>query len=206
MSTDLLRDLRLYVVTDERPDGDALLPIVAQAIAGGATAVQLRRKAELGRRFVELGVALRALTKAQGALFFINDRVDVARLVDADGVHVGQDDISCRDARTLLPDKIIGVSVDTVAQAREAQRAGADYLGVGAVYATQSKLDAAYTGLSGLQTIAASVRLPVVGIGGIDVSNAQAVRQHGACGIAVVSAVMSAADPAGTARQLCRLI
>ncbi|SFU46276.1 thiamine phosphate synthase [Alicyclobacillus macrosporangiidus] len=199
----LQQALKLYVVTDERPDGEALLPIVERAIAGGATAVQLRRKQELGRRFVELGRALRELTRRAGVLFFINDRVDVAAIVDADGVHVGQDDISCRDARRLLgPEKVIGVSAETVEEAVAAELDGADYLGVGAVYPTQSKPDAGFTGLDGLTEIVRSVRIPVVAIGGIGLANAGEPMRCGASGIAVVSAVMSAPDPEAAARAL----
>jgi thiamine-phosphate pyrophosphorylase len=199
----LAERLRVYVVTDERPDGRACLDVVRAALAGGATAVQLRRKQELGRRFVELGHALRELTREAGALFFINDRVDVAQVVDADGVHVGQDDISCRDARRLLgPDKIIGVSAETVAQALAAEADGADYLGVGAVFPTQSKPDAGYTGLAGLREIADAVRIPVVAIGGIQIDNAVEVLRHGADGLAVVSAVMSSPHPDQAAAAL----
>ncbi|MCL6517064.1 thiamine phosphate synthase [Alicyclobacillus sp.] len=195
--------LRVYVVTDERPDGAALVPIVERAIAGGATAVQLRRKQELGRRFVELGRALRDLTRRAGVLFFINDRVDVAAIVDADGVHVGQDDISCRDARRILgEDRVIGVSAETVEEAVAAERDGADYIGVGAVYPTRSKPDAGFTGLDGLSTIVSRVRIPVVAIGGIDLENAAEPMRAGASGIAVVSAVMSATDPEAATRAL----
>ncbi|MCL6637130.1 MAG: thiamine phosphate synthase [Alicyclobacillus sp.] len=194
--------LQVYVVTDERPDGDSLLDTVRQALAGGATAIQLRRKQELGRRFVELGRAMRALTREHGALFLVNDRVDVALVVDADGVHVGQDDISCADARRLLGDRIVGVSAETVAEAEAAVRAGADYLGVGAVYPTTSKPDAGYIGLAGLEQIARRVSLPVVAIGGIQVATAAEPIRRGAAGVAVVSAVMSAADPAAAVRDL----
>ncbi|MBX6351964.1 MAG: thiamine phosphate synthase [Thermoflavifilum sp.] len=202
----LLRGLRVYVVTDERPDAESLLQVVEAALAGGATAIQLRRKQELGRRFVDLGRAIRRLTAEAGALFFVNDRVDVAAIVDADGVHVGQEDISCQDARRLLgPGKWIGVSAETVEEALQAERDGADYLGVGAVYPTQSKPDAGYTGLDGLRQIRAAVRIPVVAIGGIDASRAPEVMATGADGVAVVSAVMSAPDPRQAAADLVRL-
>lgn len=193
---ELAQRLLLYVVTDERADGNELLPILEQAIRGGATAVQLRRKAELGKRFLELGQSIRKLTQEHGVLFFVNDRVDVAALVEADGVHVGQDDIPCVEARRLLgPDVYIGVSAETVTEALEAERQGADYLGVGAVYPTLSKPDAGFTGLDGLRKITDAVNLPVVAIGGISHNNAVAVMSAGAHGIAVVSAVMSATQP-----------
>jgi thiamine-phosphate pyrophosphorylase len=202
----LANRLQMYVVTDERPCGEELLPIIRSAIEGGATAVQLRRKQELGRKFVELGRAIRELTRECGVLFFVNDRVDVALLVDADGVHVGQEDISCRDARRILGDRIIGVSAETVEEAITAEREGADYLGVGAVFPTRSKPDAGYTGIDGLREIVRAVRIPVVAIGGIDADNAAETMRTGAAGIAVVSAVMSAADPKeATARLKARM-
>ncbi|MCL6627246.1 MAG: thiamine phosphate synthase [Alicyclobacillus shizuokensis] len=205
-ASELAKRLRVYVVTDERPDERSLIETVRSALAGGATAIQLRRKQELGRRFVELGRALRALAHETGALFFINDRVDVAMVVDADGVHVGQDDIPCRDVRRLLgPEKVIGVSAETVDEARQAEADGADYLGVGAVFPTQSKPDAGYTGLAGLRQIAEAVRIPVVAIGGIQIQNAPRVLEHGADGLAVVSAVMSAPQPDQAAAQLAAL-
>lgn len=198
----LAERLRLYVVTDERADTQRLLADLAQAVAGGATAVQLRRKGDLGRSFVELGRAVKRLTQETGVLFFVNDRVDVAVLVDADGVHVGQDDIACRDARRLLPEKLIGVSAATLAEAHEAQSAGADYVGVGAVFPTRTKTDADASGLRGLREIAEAISIPVIAIGGIDAGNTASVMAAGADGVAVVSAVMSAPDPAQAARLL----
>ncbi len=202
----LQSSLRLYVVTDERQDAASLETVLAEAIAGGATAVQLRRKGELGRRFVEAGRAIKRITAAAGVLFIVNDRVDVALLVDADGVHVGQNDIDCRDARRLLPYGIIGVSAATVQEALAAERAGADYLGVGALFATRSKPDADASSLPELSAIAKTVKIPVVGIGGIDQGNAAAVMEAGAAGVAVVSAVMSAANPRNASQVLLRSI
>lgn len=199
--------LALYVVTDERSQGDDLLPVIQDAIAGGATAIQLRRKQALGREFVELGFAIRKITQERGVLFFVNDRVDVALLVEADGVHVGQDDISCVDARRLVgTEKWIGVSAETVEEARTAEKNGADYLGVGAVYPTTSKADAGHTGLHGLQSIVQSVEIPVVAIGGIQLDNARECMVHGAAGIAVVSAVMGAESPSAAAQQLLQRV
>ncbi len=198
----LARRLRVYVITDERDDLPDLLRVLAAAAQGGATAVQLRRKAQLGREFVTFARALRDFTREAGLLFFVNDRVDVAQIVDADGVHVGQDDISCRDARRLLGDRIIGVSAETAEEALRAERDGADYLGVGAVYNTRSKADAGRAGLAGLAEIARLVRIPVVGIGGISPENAGPVLQAGAAGLAVISAVMDAPDPERATRRL----
>lgn len=200
---ELAKRLFLYLVTDERTHVDGLLPLLEQAIAGGVTAVQLRRKADLGKRFLELALSVRQLTRQHGVLFFVNDRVDIAALVEADGVHVGQDDISCAEARRLLgPHAYIGVSAETVDEALAAEQAGADYLGVGAVYPTLSKPDAGFTGLDGLRQIVASVQIPVVAIGGIGQVNAHEVMAHGADGIAVVSAIMSAENPTHAAAAL----
>ncbi len=202
---ELIGRLRLYVITDERADLADLLRVLAAAGRGGATAVQLRRKTATGREFVAYARALRDWTRAAGVLFFVNDRVDVAQIVDADGVHVGQDDIPCADARRLLGNRLIGVSAETTAEAMQAERDGADYLGVGAVYPTTSKADAGRAGLVGLEEIVLRVTIPVVGIGGITVDNAAPVLRAGAAGLAVISAVMDAPDPEGAARRLSAL-
>ncbi len=201
-SFELKERLRLYVVTDERPDHQTLLETIEAAIEGGATAVQLRRKGDLGKRFVQLGRALRTLTRERDVLFFVNDRVDVAMLVDADGVHIGQDDISCADARRLMGNKIIGVSASSIEQAMIAEQDGADYLGVGSVYSTSSKPDADFTGMNGLSAITQATTLPVVAIGGIHKENLTEVMRAGADGIAVVSAIMSAPNPKTAAQIL----
>ncbi len=195
----------MYLVTDERDNHDELLRITEQAILGGVTCVQLRCKTRLGREFVELGHKMRQLTRQNGVLFFVNDRADVAILVDADGVHVGQADLQIGDVRRLVGDKWVGLSADTLPQAIVAERAGADYIGVGAVYPTKSKADAAFTGIAGLQEICAKVSVPVVGIGGITLENAVQVFAQGAVGVAVVSAVMQADDPRAAAFALQRV-
>lgn len=204
-----MHDVGLYVVTGEKfTRGRSLAEVVQAAIAGGAQAVQLREKEMPLRRLLAEGAHLRDITRRAGVLFFVDDRVDVALALDADGVHLGQDDMPAAVARRLLgPEKIIGVSVHTVAEARAAQAAGADYLGVGAVYATTSKDDAsAPLGLGLIKDIAAAVDLPFVGIGGINADNAAAVIAAGATGIAVISAVISAPDVTAAARRLCQEI
>lgn len=187
--------LGLYVVTDERTDAQSLVATVRAAVAGGAMSVQLRSKHEDGGRFVEIGLVLRRITSAVGALFFVNDRVDVAILTDADGVHVGQSDISCLDAKQLMGDKLVGVSVATLEQARQAERDGADYLGVGSIYPTTSKPDVDMCSLDELERIAKATQIPVVAIGGITVERTVEVLRYGADGVAVVSAVMHAQNP-----------
>ncbi|MFB5188889.1 thiamine phosphate synthase [Alicyclobacillus fastidiosus] len=206
MRGNLYEALSLYVVTDEREDVDSLLTALERALAGGCTAVQLRRKREDGGRLVEIGRRIRELTNRYGALFFVNDRVDIALLTDADGVHIGQSDISCRDARKLMGKRWIGVSAGTLEEAKAAVSDGADYLGVGSIYPTSSKDDADLCGLSTLADIAQATALPIVAIGGIKASAVPEVIGHGADGIAVVSAVMSASDPQRAAVELKRLL
>ncbi|WP_156276165.1 thiamine phosphate synthase [Neomoorella glycerini] len=195
----------LYVIiTTNLGGGRPTLELVRQALAGGATAIQLREKDLPARELVELGREIRQLTHAAGATFIVNDRLDVALAVEADGVHIGQEDLPARVARELLgPGKILGVSTGTVLEARQAVADGADYLGVGSIYATKSKEDAGEPiGLAGLKAIRAAVTIPLVAIGGINSSNAADVIAAGADGVAVVSAVIGAPDIAAAAREL----
>jgi len=195
--------LRLYVVTDERASLESLVAAVSAAIAGGATAIQLRRKADGGRSLVALGRTLRKLTREADVLFFVNDRVDIALLVEADGVHVGQDDMGLLDVRALTHSSLlVGVSTHTTFQAQAAERDGASYLGVGAIYPTASKPDAVRTGLEGLRAIRHGVGTPLVAIGGITRERVGDVMRAGANGIAVVSAIVSAEDPRLAAVEL----
>jgi len=198
-------DLSLYVVTDRalsRQRSD--LDVVRAALAGGATVIQLRDKQAGGRQLADTGRALLALTRAAGALLIVNDRVDVAVAIDADGAHVGQEDLGARDARRLLgPGKLLGVSAANAAEAVQAERDGADYIGAGTVFATATKADAGTPiGMEGLAAISRAVRIPSVAIGGINAANAAACIAAGAIGVAVISAVVSAEDIAGAARHL----
>ncbi len=182
--------------------------MAAAAIAGGATVVQLREKTLATRQFLEAAVRTREVTRRAGVPLIINDRVDVALAVDADGVHAGPDDMPVGVARRLLgPDRIIGASAGTVAEAVEAERDGADYLGVGSVFATPSKADAgAPIGTRTVQAIVRAVRIPVVGIGGITPDNAAAVIDAGAAGVAVISAVANADDISAAVRHLVEVV
>jgi thiamine-phosphate pyrophosphorylase len=202
-------DWSVYLITDRRTaGGHSILNIVRAAIAGGATVVQLREKEASTREMIELGQALRAITRAAGVPLIVNDRVDVALAIEADGVHVGQEDMPAALARRLIgPHRILGVSAATVAEAEQAVRDGADYLGVGDVYGTPSKPDAGPPiGLEGLATIARAVAIPVVAIGGITPENAAATIDAGAVGVAVISAIVGAPDPAAAARQLRQIV
>jgi thiamine-phosphate pyrophosphorylase len=198
-------DWRVYVITDARhPRGRSHREIAEAAIRGGATAVQLRMKEEPARVVLDVARAIGPLCRAAGVAFIVNDRLDVAMLAGADGVHVGQDDLPAMDARALMgPRALIGVSAATVEEAIAAERAGADYLGVGAIYGTATKSDAgAPVGLARVTEICRAVRLPVVGIGGITAENAAAVIRAGALGVAVITAVTLADDMAGAVRRL----
>ncbi len=198
-------DWTLYVITDAKLSrGRSHLEVIRAAIAGGATVVQYREKEGTTRQLIEEAQALRELTRQMGVLFIVNDRVDIALAVDADGVHVGQDDMPAPIARKLMgPGKIVGVSVDNLEQALQAERDGADYLGAGPIFATPTKPDAAPPiGLDGLAEICRRVSIPVIAIGGINEENAAAVIEAGADGVAVVSAVVAAPDVEAAARRL----
>ncbi len=202
-------DLTLYLVTDPRlVAARGLVATVAAAVKGGATIVQLRDPDAHGRALVEQARALKALLAPLRIPLIINDRVDVAVAADADGVHLGQDDMAPADARALLgPERILGLSVGTPAEFA-ASNIGidigvVDYLGVGPVKATGTKKDAgAAIGTSGVTAVRALTRLPIVGIGGIDGALAAEVIRAGADGVAVVSAICAAPDPEHAARAL----
>jgi thiamine-phosphate pyrophosphorylase len=201
--------LRLHVLTDRLLARERLtLTVAEEALNGGATVIQLRDKQASTRELIETGLALRHLTRERHALLIVNDRIDVALAVDADGAHVGQEDMPADLARHLLgSERILGVSVATVEEARAAEAAGADYLGVGPIFATASKVDAGPAiGLDPLTTIARCLPLPLVAIGGIGAGNADKVIRAGATGIAVISAVVSAEDIAHAARELRRVV
>ncbi|OAQ53254.1 thiamine phosphate synthase [Natrinema mahii] len=202
---------RTYLVTQASlSDGRSTPEIVRAAIDGGVDAVQLREKDANARSRYELGLELRELTAEAGVDLLVNDRVDIAQAIDADGVHVGQSDLSVGVARDLLgPDAIVGCSTSTVAEAREADREGADYLGVGAVYGTSSKdVDDGKDGIGPerIAAIADAVSIPVVGIGGITADNAGPVVEAGAAGVAVISAITAASDPAAATAALAETV
>lgn len=197
-----------YLVTQASlSKGRSTTDIVEAALEGGVDAVQLREKGvDIETRY-ELGRELRDLTTEAGVDLIVNDRVDLAHAIGADGVHLGQSDLPVSAAREILgPEATIGASVSTVSEARLAAITGADYLGVGAVYGTDSKADAESTddalGLDRLADIAAAVKLPVVAIGGVTPDNATAAIEAGANSVAVISAITGAADPAAATREL----
>ena len=195
----------LHVLTDrEWSRGRDMLSVATAALDGGATIIQLRDKTASTRVLIEEGLALRALTRERGALLIVNDRVDVALAVEADGVHVGQDDMPAALARRLLgPHRILGVSAATMEEAEVAVAGGADYLGVGPIFPTRGKADAGpTTGVQLLTELARRYATPLVAIGGITAENAPAVVRAGAAGIAVITAVVNAEDITAASRQL----
>ncbi|WP_256545261.1 thiamine phosphate synthase [Halobellus inordinatus] len=199
--------LQTYLVTQgDRAAGRSTVEVVDAAIEGGIDVVQLREKHASARQRYELGQAVRERTRDAGVPFLVNDRVDLAAALDADGVHLGDDDLPVAAARDVLGSAaIVGRSVSTPAAARDAEQAGADYLGVGAVYGTDTKdVDdaSAEIGTETVAAIADAVDVPVVGIGGITPENAAPVVEAGAAGVAVVSAITAAADPEAATRQL----
>ncbi|MEE3410400.1 MAG: thiamine phosphate synthase [Treponema sp.] len=188
--------LRLYAVTDRHwLNGRTLVECVEQAIDGGATFVQLREKDLDEDSFLNEARALKKLCAARAVPFVVNDNVMIAKEVCADGVHVGQSDMACLEARRILgPDAIIGVSACTVEQALLAEKQGADYLGVGAVFATGSKADAESVSFETLKAICSAVKIPVVAIGGISAGNVHELKGSGIAGVSVISAIFANDD------------
>jgi thiamine-phosphate pyrophosphorylase len=197
--------LRLMVITDARVAAPrAIEEVVAEALRAGAPAVQLRDKATEPRHLLEQALRLRALTREWDALLIVNDRMDVALAAQADGVHLGPDDLPVAAVRGAAPAGfIVGFSSDDPAVATAAVHDGADYIGCGTVYPTANKRDAGETiGVAGLDRVAAVVPAPVLGIGGIGVDRAEELAATRATGIAVIGAVMGAPDPAQAVREL----
>ena len=202
--TELRESMLLYAVTDRSwLEGRTLSECVRQAIEGGATFVQLREKDAPLDEVVALGKELCEICHAQGIPFVVDDDVDAVVAIGADGVHVGQEDAACADARAMLgPDAIIGVSAQTVEQALKAQEEGADYLGVGALIPTATKPDAVDVTFDELARICATVDIPVVGIGGLNEITIPRLKGCGADGAAVVSAIFAADDCKEATRRL----
>jgi thiamine-phosphate diphosphorylase len=194
--------LRVCVVTSGTlVPGCGHREITTAAIEGGATAIQLRAPELDDAELLPLARDLAVACRAAGVLFIVNDRVDIAVAAGADGAHVGQRDAPAAARTALGPERVLGISVRDVGQARAAEAAGADYLGI-TVWSTATKPEAVAEGLDGVGAVAAATSLPVVGIGGIDASNAGRVLGAGAAGVAVISAVAVAADPVAATREL----
>lgn len=197
-------DLLLYAVTDRRwLNGESLYNQVEKALKGGVTFIQLREKQLEEEQFLEEALGIGKLCRSYGVPFVINDNASVAAKSDADGVHVGQDDMDIGSVRALLgPDKIIGVSVHTVEEALAAEAGGADYLGTGSAFLTGTKKDARLLPDGMLREICGAVKIPVIAIGGIEEGNVQKLRGNGLSGIAVISAVFGQPDITEACRHL----
>lgn len=205
MTDSAARVAGLHLVTDSALCGPrGVLAVVEAAVRGGVRVVQLREKTLPTRAFVERARALKALLAPRGVPLIVNDRLDVALASGADGVHLGQDDLSPEDVRRWLPHALVGLSIERAEQLAEAERLPVDYYGASPVFATTTKTDtAAALGLDGLRALRARCTRPLVAIGGIDAHNAAAVMAAGADGLAVVSALCAAPDPEAAARRLC---
>ena len=197
-------DYTLYLCTDRKlMSTNTLEEAVEQAILGGCSLIQLREKQSSSREFFEIAKRIKAITDRYRVPLIINDRIDIALAVDAAGVHLGQEDIPAKEARRIMgEEKVIGVSARTVELARKAVEDGADYLGVGAMFATNTKGNAKVIGKEKLKEIRAAVSIPIVAIGGINHSNAAQLVDTGINGLAVVSSVIGASDIQAAARKM----
>ena len=198
----------LYAVTDRMwlKEGESLVSVAESVLQNGATFLQIREKDLDEERFEEESEKLKALCKTYRVPFVVNDSVEIALQCDADGVHVGQSDIRGRDIRAMIgPDKILGISAGTVEEAVAAERAGADYIGVGAVFDTSTKKITRAMGVEELRSISRSVSIPVVAIGGINAGNILQLSGSGVDGVAVVSAIFGAEDPGRATSELRKL-
>lgn len=197
-------DYTLYLCTDRKlMSTNTLEEAVEQAILGGCSLIQLREKQSSSREFFEMAKRIKAITDRYRVPLIINDRIDIALAVDAAGVHLGQEDIPAKEARRIMgEEKVIGVSARTVELARKAVEDGADYLGVGAMFATRTKGNAKVIGKEKLKEIRAAVSIPIVAIGGINHSNAAQLVDTGINGLAVVSSVIGASDIQDAARKM----
>ena len=196
-------DWSLYLCTDRNLTRNrSLEESVELAIHGGVTVVQVREKDSTDREFLEIASRIRSITSRYKIPLIINDRIDIAMAVDAYGVHVGQTDLPCSILKKLSKDLIVGISVSTVEEAIRAESDGADYLGVGAIFSTNTKSDADSVSIATLKKIRESVKIPVIAIGGINSQNLSIVKSANVDGAAVVSAIISSDDPERSARDL----
>ncbi|MEZ8843474.1 thiamine phosphate synthase [Vibrio splendidus] len=199
---------KLYLVTDDQQDLETLKFVVEQAVAGGVTMVQVREKHGDVRAFIERAQAVKSILVGSGVPLIINDRVDVALAVDADGLHLGQSDMPAELARQLIgPDKILGLSIETEQQLQEADSLPIDYIGLSALFTTPTKTNLKkHWGYDGIKMALETTKLPIVGIGGINESNIPQLVESGIHGLALVSAICHAEDPKQATRDLLSLM
>lgn len=198
-------DLSLYLVTNNSEDEEKFLNIIEESLKGGVNVVQLREKKAETLDFYNLALKVKEITQKYNVPLIINDRIDIALAIDADGVHVGQSDMPAKTARSMIgEDKILGVSAANIKEAKKAQRDSADYIGVGAVYPTNTKDDATSVPKKELKEIVKSVDIPVVAIGGITQENAHELNDCEIDGLSVVSAIMEAKNPKIASKNLLK--
>ena len=199
-------DLSLYLVTDDSSDEEKFLNTIEEGIKGGVSVVQIREKTAETLDFYNLALKVKKITSKYNVPLIINDRVDVALAIDAEGIHVGQSDMPCDITRKLIGnDKILGVSAATISEAKKAEKDGADYIGTGAVFPTATKDDAPSITKKDLKEIVESINIPVVAIGGITLDNACELLDTGISGLSVVSAIMSAENPKKASEELLNI-
>ena len=207
-SAELKKSLLLYAVTDRAWLGktfccETLSDAVLQAIEGGATLIQLREKELSENEFLDEAFRIKEICASKKIPLIINDNVKIAKETDAFGVHIGQSDMELKEARKILgAEKIIGVSCQTVEQALQAEKNGADYLGVGAIFSTSTKADAENVSISTLKEICRAVKIPVVAIGGISLQNMSQLKGSGIAGVSVISAIFAQQDICGATKEL----
>ena len=205
---DIRKAMLLYAVTDQMwlKEGEALADVVEAVLKNGATFLQIREKDLAQDVFAAEAERLKTLCAQRGVPFVVNDSVEIALKIDADGVHVGQSDIKGRDIRSIIgPDKILGISAGTVEEAIAAEKSGADYIGVGAIFSTSTKKNARSMTMERLKEIVSSVSIPVVAIGGISAENISQLSGSGVDGVAVVSAIFAAENPGKATANLLKL-
>ena len=206
-TAELLQNAQLYVLLDGRDSPDSFAHLVQALVEAGVDVLQLRDKRLPDRDLVERARVLRQLTRGTGTLFIVNDRPDLAVLSDADGVHVGQDELTVTDCRTLVGwTKLVGVSTHSLAQARQATLDGADYIGCGPTFPSQTKAFEDFPGLEFLRAVQAEIPIPAFAIGGINGENIARVLETGFRRVAVSGAVTAATDPVATARLLRQML
>lgn len=197
----------IYLVTDSEilKNRDFFYEI-EEVLKAGVSVIQLREKDCSGKEFLKKALKIRELTKRYDAMFIINDRIDIAMISDADGIHIGQDDIDIISARKLVGNKIIGVSVSNLEQAREAEKNGADYIGVGAIFKTSTKSNAKEVGLDMLSKIKQEIKIPVVAIGGINTDNIIDMKKINIDGYAIISEILKYNDVGGRCREFIKIV
>ena len=205
---EIRRTMLLYAITDRSwlKEGESLTDVCREVLDNGATFLQIREKDLDKENFEKEAAELKKLCEKYRVPFVVNDNVQIALDIDADGVHVGQSDIKGRDIRSLIgPDKILGISAGTAEEAVAAEKAGADYIGVGAVFGTSTKKDARNLSIEKLREICGAVSIPAVAIGGISRENVSELDGSGASGIAVISAIFGAGEPVKATGELLKL-